>query len=114
MILAPFITPILNGMRWIAISAFPIMASAFVVGFLVKVGVGITSWAVILLTAETLRDIAIDQLATIGAGDAGASVLGLLGLFGVFEGLSLIVSTMLAKATWLAIRPSLTWLTTPS
>lgn len=114
MVLAPFINPILTALRWLAITAFPFMASAFVVGFLVKVGVAITSWAVILLTAETLRDIAVEQMANIGAGEVGVSVLGLLGLFGVFEGLSLIVSTMLAKATWLAIRPSLTWLTTPS
>ena len=109
--LAAFITPILSAFRWLAITAFPVMASAFVVGLLVKIGVGITSWAVILLTAETLRDMAIDQLTNIGAGEVGGAVLGLLGLFGVFEGLSLIVSTMLAKATWLAIRPSLTWLT---
>ncbi len=83
-------------------------------GTLLKVGVGVTSWAVILYSATTLKDIAINALGTIGAGQAGASVLGLLGLFGVFEGLSLILSSMLAKATWLAIRPSLTWITPPA
>ena len=52
-------------------------------------------------------------MATIGAGETGAAVLQMLSLFGIFEGLSLIVSCYLAKATWLSIRPSLTWLTTP-
>jgi len=111
--LAPFITPILTAIRWLGIHALPIMLSSFVFGLLVKIGVGITSFVVIVWSAEWLRDFAIAQLAVIGAGEAGGAVLSLLSLFGVFEGISLIVSSYLAKATWLAIRPSLTWLTTP-
>ncbi|MCB1947585.1 DUF2523 family protein [Nitrosomonas sp.] len=112
--LAPFITPILNGIRWLALAALPFMLSSFVVGLLIKIGVGITSWYVILYTAELLRDMAIAQLGEISAGPIGGSVISLLGLFGIFEGLSLIVSVLLAKATWLSIRPSLTWLTPPT
>lgn len=111
--LAPFITPILTAIRWLGIHALPLMLSSFVFGLLVKIGVGITSMLVILWSAEWLRDYAVAQLATIGAGEAGAAVLSILSMFGVFEGLSLIVSAYLAKATWLSIRPSLTWLTTP-
>lgn len=112
--LAPFITPILAAIRWLAITALPFMASAFVVGLLVKIGVAITSWAVISWAAEYLRDFANAQLATIGSGELGQSVMGLLSLFGVFEGISLIVSCYLAKATWLSVKPSLTWLTPPA
>jgi uncharacterized protein DUF2523 len=108
--LAPFITPILNAFRWLAVTALPLTLTSFVVGILVKIGVGITSWVVILWTAESLRDIALDQLTNIGGGEIGGSVLGLLGLFGVFEGISLIVSVMLAKAVWQSIKPSLTFL----
>lgn len=111
--LAPFITPILAAIKWLAITALPFMASAFVVGLLVKIGVAITSWAVITWAAEYLRDFANSQLATIGSGEMGQSVMGLLSLFGVFEGISLIVSCYLAKATWLSVKPSLTWLTPP-
>ena len=111
--LAPFITVILNAIRWLGVSLMPIMLSSFVVGLLVKFSVAVTSWMVITFTAEYLRDQAIIYLADINTGTAGAAVYAMLSLFGVFEGLSLIVSTMLAKASWLAIRPSLTWLTTP-
>lgn len=90
------------------------MASAFVVGLLVKIGVAITSWAVITWAAEYLRDFANAQLALMGSGNLGQSVMGLLSLFGVFEGISLIVSCYLAKATWLSVKPSLTWLTPPA
>lgn len=107
--LAPFITPILTAFRWLALTAIPFMASAFVVGLLVKIGVAITSWA-----AEYLRDFANAQLATIGSGEIGQSVISLLSLFGVFEGISLIVSCYLAKATWLSVQPSLTWLNPPA
>lgn len=111
--LAPFITPILAAIKWLAITALPFMASAFVVGLLVKIGVAITSWAVITWAAEYLRDFANAQLTTMGSGELGQSVMGLLSLFGVFEGISLIVSCYLAKATWLSVKPSLTWLTPP-
>ncbi|MDP1595170.1 MAG: DUF2523 family protein [Gallionella sp.] len=112
--LAPFITPILTAIRWLAIHALPFMLSSFVVGLFIKMGVGLTSWAVITWAAEYLRDFANSQLATIGGGETGAAVMGLLSLFGVFEGISLIVSCYLAKATWLSVRPSLTWLTPPT
>jgi len=112
--LAPFITPILAAIKWLAITALPIMGSAFVVGLLVKIGVVITSWAVISWAAEYLKDFANAQLAVIGGtGDMGQAVMSLLSLFGVFEGISLIVSCYLAKATWLSVKPSLTWLTPP-
>ena len=111
--LSAFISPILTAIRWLAITALPFMLSSFVFGLLVKIGVGITSMFVITWTAEYLRDYAVGQMATIGAGETGAAVLQMLSLFGIFEGLSLIVSCYLAKATWLSIRPSLTWLTTP-
>lgn len=110
--LAPFIAPILNAFRWLAITAAPVMTSTILVGLLIKIGVGITSWTVITWTAETLRDMALSQLANIGAGAIGGNVLGLLGMFGVFEGLSLIVSAMLAKAVWLSIKPTLSFLGT--
>jgi hypothetical protein len=112
--LAPFIAPILTAIRWLAINAMPFMLSSFVVGLLIKMGVVLTSFAVITWSAEYLRDFANAQLATIGSGAIGASVMQLLALFGVFEGISLIVSCYLAKATWLSVRPSLTWLNPPS
>jgi Protein of unknown function (DUF2523) len=112
--LAPFITPILTAFRWLAINAIPFMLSAFVVGLLVKIGVAITSWAVIDWAAEYLRVFANAQLSSIGSGQLGSSVIGLLSLFGIFEGISLIVSCYLAKATWLSVKPSLTWLTPPA
>ena len=112
--LAPFITPILTAFRWLAITALPFMLSSFVVGLLLKLGVAVTSFAVITWAAEYLRDFANAQLAVMGSGEIGASVMGLLSLFGVFEGISLIVSCYLAKATWLSVRPSLTWLTPPA
>lgn len=108
--LAPFITPILTAIRWLGINALPFMLSSFVVGLLLKIGVAITSWSVITWAAEYLRDMAISQLAVIQSGTVGNSVIQLLSLFGVFEGISLIVSCYLAKATWLAIQPSLTWI----
>ena len=111
--LSAFISPILTAIRWLAITALPFMLSSFVFGLLVKIGVSITSMYVIVWAAEWLRDYAVGQLATIGAGETGAAVLQMLSMFGVLEGLSLIVSCYLAKATWLSIRPSLTWLTTP-
>ncbi|MBX9915876.1 DUF2523 family protein [Nitrosomonas oligotropha] len=112
--LAPFIAPILTAFRWLAITALPFMLSSFVVGLLIKLGVAVTSWAVISWAAEYLRDFANAQLAVIGGGEIGASVMGLLSLFGVFEGISLIVSCYLAKATWLSVKPSLTWLNPPA
>lgn len=112
--LTPFFTALFNGLRWLTLAAVPFMLSSFVIGLLIKIGVGITSWYVILYTAELLRDMAIGFLGDISAGPIGGSVIGLLGLFGVFEGLSLIVSVLLAKATWLSIKPSLTWLTPPT
>lgn len=112
--LAPFITPILTAFRWLAITALPFMLSSFVVGLLLKMGVALTSWAVISWAAEYLRDFANAQLAVMASGEIGTSVMGLLSLFGVFEGISLIVSCYLAKATWLSVRPSLTWLTPPA
>lgn len=100
-------------LRWLTISAVPFMLSAFVVGLFVKLGLAVGSMAVIVYAANTLKDMALSQLSTIAAGSAGAAVLELLALFGVFEGISLIVSSMLAKASWMAVRPSLTWLTPP-
>jgi hypothetical protein len=108
--LAPFIAPILTAIRWLAINALPLMLSSFIVGLLIKIGIAITSWAVIVWTAEYLRDMAISQIAVIQSGTIGNAVISMLSLFGVFEGLSLIVSCYLAKATWLAIQPSLTWI----
>ena len=113
--LAPFIAPILTAFRWLAINAIPFMLSAFVVGLLVKIGVVITSMMVIVWSAEFLRDYALASFTALGSsGQAGASVMSLLSMFGVFEGISLIVSCMLAKATWLSVRPSLTWLNPPA
>ena len=108
--LAPFIAPILTAIRWLAINALPLMLSSFIVGLLIKIGIAITSWAVIVWTAEYLRDMAVAQIAVIQSGTIGNAVISMLLLFGVFEGLSLIVSCYLAKATWLAIQPSLTWI----
>jgi hypothetical protein len=108
--LAPFIAPILAAIKWLAITALPLMASTFVVGILIKIGIAVTSWVVIVWTAEYLRDMAIAQIAVIQSGTIGGAVVSMLSLFGVFEGLSLIVSCYLAKATWLAISPSLTWI----
>ena len=112
--LAPFISVILGAMRWLTIYAVPVMLSSFVVGLLIKIGVAVTSFAVIAWAAEYLRDFANSQLASIGSGELGASVMALLSLFGIFEGISLIVSCYLAKATWLSVKPSLTWLTPPA
>lgn len=112
--LAPFIAPILAAIRWLAITALPFMASAFVVGLLLKIGVAITSFAVIAWAADYLKEFANAQLAVIGSGQFGSSVMSLLSLFGVFEGISLIVSCYLAKATWLSVKPSLTWLSPPA
>jgi len=111
--LAPFITPILTAIRWLGINLLPVMLSSFVVGLLVKFGVAVTSWMVITYTAEYMRDQALTYMGTIGAGTAGDSVLGLLSMFGVFEGISIIVSVLLAKAAWQALKPTLGWLTTP-
>ncbi len=112
--LAPFITPILSAIRWLGLNALPVMLSTFVVSLLIKIGVAVTSFYIIYELSIMLRDMAIDQLSTIGGGAVGQSVLGLLAMFGVFEGLSLIVSSLLAKATWLAVKPSLTWINPPS
>ncbi|MDR4520009.1 MAG: hypothetical protein R3E36_05335 [Nitrosomonas sp.] len=112
--LAPFITPILSAIRWLGLNALPVMLSSFVVGLLIKVGVAVTSFWIIYELSIILRDMAIAQLAVVGGGAVGESVLGLLALFGVFEGMSLIVSSLLAKATWLAVKPSLTWINPPS
>lgn len=112
--LAPFITPILTAIKWLAVTALPFMLSSFVVGLLLKLGVAVTSFAVISWAADYLREFANNQLAAMSSGQVGQSVISLLSLFGVFEGISLIVSCYLAKATWLSVRPSLTWLTPPA
>lgn len=110
--LAPFIAPILAGIRWLGAVVAPGLMTAFAAHLLAKLAIGIVSGAVILTAATTLLGIAQAQVSALGG--VSASALDLLRLFGVFEALSLIMSAYLAKATWLMVKPTLTLVNPPS
>lgn len=112
--LTGFFSALFGLIRWAAVTALPVMLSTFVVGLFVKAGLAIGSMFVIYASAEYLKNFAIQQLSAIGSGTVGVQVLDMMAMFGILEGISLVISTALAKATWLMIQPSLTWLTTPS
>lgn len=108
------VSVITGAMRWLTITALPVIGTSLVVGLFVRAGVGIGSMVVIMYSAEYMRDFVLAQVSALGGNSvAGAYAMDMLSLFGIFEGLSLIISSYLAKATWLMIQPSLTWLTTP-
>lgn len=111
--LAPFIAPILAGIRWLGAVVAPGLLTSFAAHLLAKLAIGIGSGLVIFSAATMLLGIAQAQVAALGSGVAG-SALDLLRLFGVFEGLSLIMSAYLAKATWLMVKPTLTLVNPPS
>lgn len=112
--LTGFFAALFTLLRWIAVTAAPVILTSFIVGLFVKMGLAMGSMYVIYASAEYLKNFALQQMAVIGAGTIGGQVLDMMGMFGVLEGISLVISTALAKATWLMIQPSLTWLTTPS
>lgn len=112
--IAVAVSVITGALRWLTITALPVVGTSLVVGLFVRAGVGIGSMVAIMYSAEYLRDLVLSNVGALGVSSvAGSYVVDMISLFGVFEGLSLIISAYLAKATWLMIQPSLTWLTNP-
>lgn len=97
--------PILAGIRWLGLTAAPWLMQGLIAKILVQLGITIVSAGAVLIAFNTLLGIAVDQVAAISS--AHAAAFQLAALFGVFKALSLIASTALAKATWLAARPTL-------
>lgn len=99
------LSPILAAIRWLGVTVAPWLMQGLVAKILVSLGISIVSAGAVLVAFNTLLGIAVDQVAAISS--AHAAAFQLAALFGVFKALSLIASTALAKATWLAARPTL-------
>lgn len=98
---------IAQAIRWLALTAGPWLLQGFIAKLLIQLGIAVVSAAVVLVAFNTLLSIAVAQVASLSA--ANAAAFNLMALFGVFKALSLIASTALAKATWLAAKPHMSW-----
>lgn len=114
-LLAPFIAPILAAIRWLGASVLPGLARGILAHVFAKAGIALVTGVAVWQSVEIVIGVIEDQVAALSSGAPyAAAAVNLLGLFGVFQALSLILSAYIIKATWILMKPSLTLLSPPA
>ncbi len=104
-LLAPFIAPILTAIRWLAITAAPFLMRQAVAHILMKLGIAVVTFGVIMISLNTLIDIIQTEIGNLGSFGVIGPAVNMLNMFGFFNGLSLIISAYLARAGWMVVTP---------
>jgi hypothetical protein len=100
--LAAFIQPILTAFGWLGATVVPWLATHLVSAMLVRLGMAVITFAVVLVSINTLIGYVNGLI-----GGLPSDLLGLLRLFGFFEALSIIASAYLTKAGWMSVSSKL-------